>query len=202
MLCIWSQATKWACFYLSGQTEWEKMLIMFLGTTRKHTMSPSVCDGRTNCFRLTSDHHSRLCDADMILFRPDSFLWLCQWNFAELITVKKSHDLVTDLAMVAKMSWSLYWSHQPFWVSPLIIIFEYVKSEKFTNTPPLSLAGTGELNPPTVPLPRCTQQDVAARTGTERSQPVEGSGKAGNVGIVSRTFAALLWRCTMHHAEY
>ena len=52
--------------------------------------------------------------------------WLCQGHLADLITVKKSHDIVTGQAMVAKMSWSMHWSYQSFWVSLLIITIEYV----------------------------------------------------------------------------
>ena len=49
--------------------------------------------------------------------------WLCQWHFAELNIVKKSHDKATDQALVAKMTRSTHWSHQSFWVIPLIITY-------------------------------------------------------------------------------
>ena len=75
--------------YLSGQTERENMLILFLGTTSHisydhrddHrlrmlrlndwprvgcTQCYQACDGRTNCLRFASDHCSRARDAEMI----------------------------------------------------------------------------------------------------------------------------------------
>ena len=85
-----------------------------------------ACDGRTNCLMLASDRYCRASrDADMILFQPQFFITMSV-TFCKTDHSKKSHDIVTDQAMVAKTSWSIYWSHSPFWVSPLIIRTEYV----------------------------------------------------------------------------
>ena len=82
---------------VSGQTEWETMLILFLGITRTHRISIAMITDwkyydqvtdqelvahnvtkhvwvheskHVNCMSLTSDHHSRARDADIILFQP------------------------------------------------------------------------------------------------------------------------------------
>ena len=52
------------------------------------TQCHQACDGRTDCLSLATDHHSRARDADIIFFSRN-LSWLCQWHFAELITVKK-----------------------------------------------------------------------------------------------------------------
>ena len=68
------------------------------------TQCHQACNGRTNCLSLASDHHSRARDAGKILFQPKFVMTMSVRHFAKLITVKKSHDIVTDKAMVAKMS--------------------------------------------------------------------------------------------------
>ena len=119
------------CFdYLTGQTERENILILFLGTTRMHRIShdhrddhrlkmsrPSdwprvgctqchqACDGRTNCLRLASVHHSRARDAEMILFQSELVITMSV-TFCKTDHSKKKRDIVTDQAMVANMSWA------------------------------------------------------------------------------------------------
>ena len=85
------------------------------------TKCQQVRDGHTNCESLTSDYHSRTRDADVILFQSGFFTNAV--TFCRTDHIKKNHDNVTDQALVAKMSLSMYWSHQIFehhrWLSQL-----------------------------------------------------------------------------------
>ena len=119
--------------YLSGQTERENMIFLFIGTTRKHRISPMTiamitdrtCHDQVTDQELVAQNltkHVMVAATDSRLHdfvSAETCLWLCQWHFAELITVKKSHDRVIDHALIAKM----YWSHQLFehhlWLSQL-----------------------------------------------------------------------------------
>ena len=52
---------------MSRPSHWPKV-----GYTKCHR----ACDGRTNCLSLTSDHHSRARDADVIFFQPEFVMTL------------------------------------------------------------------------------------------------------------------------------
>ena len=62
----------------------------------------------------------------MILFQSE-FVMTMSVTFYRIDHSKKSHDIVTDQAMVAKISRSMYCSHQSFSVSPLVITIEFVR---------------------------------------------------------------------------
>ena len=89
-----------------------------------HTMSPSKWCSQ-QLLGLTSDHHSKARDTDIILFQR-KFVKTMSVTFCRINHSKKNHDIVTGQALVAKIPRSMHWSYQSFWVSPFIITIEYV----------------------------------------------------------------------------
>ena len=95
------------CFdYLLGQIERKNMLILFLGTTRKHRISP-MTENVARKWLTKSWLHTmspsmwwshqlfvtliipvELVTLTWFRFNPN-LSWLCQWRFAKLITAKK-----------------------------------------------------------------------------------------------------------------
>ena len=64
----------------------------------------------TNCLSLTSDHDSKTRDADHVTRELVSeFVMTMSVIFCGTDHSKKSHHKVTDQALVAKMSPSIYW---------------------------------------------------------------------------------------------
>ena len=107
---------------LSGQTERKTMLILLLGTTGTHCISPitiaMITDWKCHdqvtdqklvalnviCLSLISDHHSRARDADIILFQPKFVITMSVTFWKTDHSKKNSHDIMTDQAMIAKIA--------------------------------------------------------------------------------------------------
>ena len=125
---------------------WESMLILLPMTTRTHRISLmtivliidrkyreqvtglkvgyKACDGHTNCLSLTSDHHSRARDADMILFQLEFVIsmWVtfcrtdhsikmsrhCDWPIDGRKHVMK-HVLITPIVLSITSDYHCTW---------------------------------------------------------------------------------------------